>query len=54
MPARAGDIADYKFCAGRFWAMHECVVPQFREAYSGAFMVMARTAAELEVCSDLT
>lgn len=42
------DAFGYRFCAGYFWSMEQCVVPQFRDAYRSAFMSMARVAATLE------
>lgn len=42
------DAFGYRFCAGYFWSMEQCVVPQFRDAYRSAFLSMARTAATLD------
>jgi hypothetical protein len=42
------DLFGYQFCAGYFWSMEQCVIPQFREAYRSAFMSMAREAATLD------
>jgi len=42
------DAFGYRMCAGYFWSKEQCVVPQFREAYSSAFMSMARVTATLD------